>query len=211
MNDPAGKGEVTPEQVERLFTRLDREAESAGYHLNPDRKFTLGLIEGMLVNERRHGYWACPCRLASGIKQEDLDIICPCDYRDPDIADYGTCYCGLYVSQDVVDGKRKAARIPERRPAEGADTAETPPAPAERMAAAAGPGGAVASAGTAAAGSPSTGSAQPRSPSASLPDLSGLKYPLWRCKVCGYLCARGQPPEVCPICRAKRDRFERIL
>jgi ferredoxin-thioredoxin reductase catalytic chain len=151
----------------------------------------------MLVNERRYGYWACPCRLASGVKKEDLDIICPCDYRDPDIADYGTCYCGLYVSQDVVDGKRKAARIPERRPAEGADTAGSPSAPAERMAA--GPGGA------------SAGSAQPGAASPSLPDLSGLKYPLWRCKVCGYLCARGQPPEVCPICRAKKDRFERFL
>lgn len=177
MSDTVGKGEVTLEEVERLFTRLDQEAESAGYHLNPDRKFTLGLIEGMLVNERRFGYWACPCRLASGVKKEDLDIICPCDYRDADIADYGTCYCALYVSQDVVDGKRKATRIPERRPAE------------------------VAAPAAGAAGSPSPG----------LPDLSGLKYPLWRCKVCGYLCARGQPPEVCPICRAKKDRFERIL
>jgi ferredoxin-thioredoxin reductase catalytic chain len=181
VSDSVGEGEVTRDEVERLFTRLDQEAESAGYHLNPDRKFTFGLIEGMLVNERRYGYWACPCRLASGTRKEDLDIICPCDYRDPDIADYGTCYCGLYVSQDIVDGKRKATRIPERRPA-------------ERMAAAAGPS-----------------AAQPGSTPPRLPDLSGLKYPLWRCKVCGYLCARGQPPEVCPICQAKKDRFERIL
>ena len=107
MSGPAGKDEVTPEEVEKLFTRLDKEAESAGYHLNPDRKFTFGLIEGMLVNERRYGYWACPCRLASGVKKEDLDIICPCDYRDPDITDYGTCYCGLYVSQD---GARSLSR-----------------------------------------------------------------------------------------------------
>ncbi len=176
------QGEVTREEVESLFEKLDREAQSAGYHLNPDREFTLGLIEGMLVNERRYGYWACPCRLASGVKQEDLDIICPCDYRDPDIAEYGTCYCGLYVSQDVVDGKRKATRIPERRPADGMSAPPGPPA---------------------------------QSPGAqttpSLPDLSGIRYPVWRCKVCGYLCARGGPPEVCPICRAKKDRFERFL
>jgi rubrerythrin len=31
---------------------------------------------------------------------------------------------------------------------------------------------------------------------------------VWRCKVCGYLCARESPPEVCPICRVSRDRFE---
>ena len=53
------------------------------------------------------------------MKKEDLDIICPCDYRDADLAEYGTCFCALYVSQDVVDGKRKATRIPERRPPEG--------------------------------------------------------------------------------------------
>ena len=195
MSDSVGKGDVTSEEVERLFQRLDKEAESAGYHLNPDRKFTLGLIEGMLVNEGRHGYWACPCRLASGVKKEDLDIICPCDYRDADLADYGTCYCALYVSQDVVDGKRKAARIPERRPPEGAAASEALPSPAERMSA-----------------SPSPGEeAHPVPGTPGLPDLSGLKYPLWRCKVCGYLCARGQPPEVCPICKAKKDRFERLL
>ena len=28
------------------------------------------------------------------------------------------------------------------------------------------------------------------------------------CTVCGYLCARGEPPDFCPICRAKKERFE---
>ena len=174
---------VTREEVEILFTRLDREAESAGYHLNPNREFTLGLIEGMLVNERRYGYWACPCRLASGKKPEDLDIICPCDYRDPDLAQYGTCYCGLYVSQDVMDRKRKPTRIPERRPAERMDGGDKP----------------------------ETQGVGTRPAAPELPDLSGIRYPVWRCRVCGYLCARDGPPEVCPICRAKKDRFERFL
>ncbi len=183
MTDREERPEVAPEEVERLFERLNDEAESAGYHLNPNREFTLGLIEGMLVNEKRYGYWACPCRLASGVKKEDLDIICPCDYRDADIAEHGGCYCGLYVSQDVVDGKRKLKRVPERRGAgREADPAQGMSAPA--------------------AGS-STGP--------TLPDLSSLRYPLWRCRVCGYLCARDQPPEVCPICRAKKDRFERFI
>jgi ferredoxin-thioredoxin reductase catalytic chain len=33
---------------------------------------------------------------------------------------------------------------------------------------------------------------------------------VWRCKVCGYLCARPQPPLKCPICKADKDRFERF-
>jgi len=35
-----------------------------------------------------------------------------------------------------------------------------------------------------------------------------LEYPVWRCKVCGYLCAREKPPEICPVCKAGRERFE---
>jgi rubrerythrin len=38
-----------------------------------------------------------------------------------------------------------------------------------------------------------------------------LSKPVWRCKVCGYLCARDAPPEVCPICKAKKERFEKFL
>ena len=106
------------EEVSRLYERLDREAEQGGYHLNPNREFTRGLVEGLLKNEERYGYWTCPCRLADGVKERDLDIICPCDYRDPDLEEFGTCYCALYVSREVLDGKRKLAPIPERRPPE---------------------------------------------------------------------------------------------
>jgi rubrerythrin len=35
--------------------------------------------------------------------------------------------------------------------------------------------------------------------------------PVWRCKVCGYLCARPRPPLKCPVCRADQDRFERFM
>ncbi len=88
MSEP----EPTAAEVDQLRDRLRREAEAAGYHLNPDVEFTKALVRGMILNERRYGYWACPCRLASGKKAEDLDIICPCDYRDADLTDYGSCY-----------------------------------------------------------------------------------------------------------------------
>ena len=79
-------------KVDKLYNKLNQEAEAAGYHLNPDPDFTKELVKGLLVNEERYGYWACPCRLASGDKSEDLDIICPCDYRDADLNEHGTCY-----------------------------------------------------------------------------------------------------------------------
>lgn len=83
---------VTNEEIDRLYEKLKQEAESNGYHLNPDVEFTKELVKGIAINDKRYGYFACPCRLASGNKFEDLDIICPCDYRDPDLTDYGTCF-----------------------------------------------------------------------------------------------------------------------
>ncbi len=83
---------VSQSEVDRLYVRLKKEAEDFGYHLNPDVEFTKDLVRGILVNEKRYGYWNCPCRLASGARAEDLDIICPCDYRDPDLTEYGTCF-----------------------------------------------------------------------------------------------------------------------
>lgn len=175
MNEPA------PRDIDALYKRLYDEAESGGYHLNPDVDFTKDLVQGLLVNERRYGYQACPCRLASGVKSEDLDIICPCDYRDPDLNDHDTCYCGLYVSTAVVNGLKKIHTIPERRPLlekRNVTQGKAMPLPTPQQVF----GGAVA-----------------------------LRYPIYRCKVCGYLCARDNPPEICPVCKAKKDRFERIL
>jgi ferredoxin-thioredoxin reductase catalytic subunit len=107
---------IPRERVDKVYAKLDEWAESTGYHLNPDREFAWELVQGLLVNRKRYGYQACPCRLASGDREKDKDIICPCIYRDPDLEEHGACYCALYVSDEVVRGERKVQPIPERRP-----------------------------------------------------------------------------------------------
>lgn len=155
------------EEKERLFQRILKDAAQSGYFLNPDKDFVLFLMNGLLVNENRYGYQSCPCRLSSGIWSKDQDLICPCDYRDADLSDYGACYCSLYVSREIAEGKKQAASIPERRNAEA---------------------------------KPAAGFKQMK-----------VSLPVWRCKVCGYLCARDNPPELCPICKAQKERFERFI
>ena len=166
---------VNESDVERVYLILKKEAEEGGYRLNPDAEFTKNLVRGLLKNEQRYGYRACPCRLASGRKDNDLDIICPCDYRDPDLDDFGACYCALYVSEVIYGGKEQVAPVPERRPPRS-----------ER--------GKLKAVQTISSG-----------------PIPVLSLPVWRCKVCGYLCAREQPPGICPICKAKKDRFERFM
>jgi ferredoxin-thioredoxin reductase catalytic subunit len=89
MND-----EINPSssEIEDSYQQLKKDAGDFGYYLNPDVEFTRDLVKGILVNEKRYGYGNCPCRLASGNKDEDLDMICPCDYRDPDLTEFGSCY-----------------------------------------------------------------------------------------------------------------------
>ena len=167
--------EVGQREIDGLHQRLYQETEDGGYHLNPDVEFTKELLKGILVNQKRYGYWACPCRLASGEKYEDLDLICPCDYRDADIGEHGACYCALYVSQAVLDGRQEVGSIPERRP------------PREERA------------------QMKAGEGQP------IRGVVSPSKPVWRCRVCGYLCARDGPPEVWAVCKAKKDRFERFM
>ncbi len=41
-------------------------------------------------------------------------------------------------------------------------------------------------------------------------DAGTFKTPIWRCTVCGYLCAMDQPPGKCPICGVPKERFEKF-
>lgn len=157
--------------LEEFVEKTKKDATNGGYIMNPDSESVEALCEGLLTNIDRYGYAACPCRRAKGTKPEDLDIICPCDYRDPDLNTYGTCYCGLYLSKEVADGTKPLESIPESRP-----TAEERQLKFSKKI-----------------------------------QLGGLPLPVWRCRVCGYLCARENPPAVCPICKVDKDRFEQFI
>ena len=66
-------GHPSSNRIEELFRKLLAEAEEGGYHLNPDEEFTRELVESLIVNIDRYGYPACPCRLAAGKREDDLD------------------------------------------------------------------------------------------------------------------------------------------
>jgi ferredoxin-thioredoxin reductase catalytic subunit len=166
---------VLESEVKRAYYQLMKDAVASGYHLNPDESVARELVRSLCINKQRYGYQACPCRLASGSKHNDLDIICPCDYRDADLEQYGTCYCGLYVSDDVVNKDKKIMSIPERRQVQEMQQPMIDGQESEK-------------------------------------NVFQAKRDVivWRCRVCGYLCARNQPPQRCPICKATKERFERF-
>ena len=101
-----------------LYERLKPAQEKRGFFFNADESYTMPLLTSLLVNKGRYGYTSCPCRLASGNYELDRDIICPCAYAGPDIAEFGSCFCGLYVSRDWNEGRVPRVVVPERRPEE---------------------------------------------------------------------------------------------
>jgi ferredoxin-thioredoxin reductase catalytic subunit len=82
--------------------------EQKKYFLNPDTAFVKKLVKSLLENQERYGHWACPCRLASGNREEDRDILCPCDYMKLDVQEFAACCCALYVSEKVAQGETEA-------------------------------------------------------------------------------------------------------
>lgn len=104
--------------IDKLYQMLKKAQEAKGYFFNSDKNRVYELLEALLTNKDRYGYMACPCRLAAGDREADRDIICPCEYRTPDVAEYGSCYCSLYVSLEWNEGKIAHQYVPERRPVE---------------------------------------------------------------------------------------------
>jgi len=182
---------LTEITIDKVRKRAEADAQTFGYYLTPDPALLQGFLEGLKLNEERYGYPSCPCRLASGRLEIDRDIICPCDYRDPDVAEFGACYCRLYVSKEVYESKAELPTVPERRPLEKQSRvymAAAAPTEAETMV-----------------------EEKPKAPAKEeVKSVPGTKPKLWYCKQCGYVVFRDDPPYVCPICKAKKEMFAEI-
>lgn len=105
-------------KTEELYKALKKSQEAKNIYFNKDKDLVFELLESLLLNKERYGYMACPCRLACGDKEKDKDIICPCDYRQPDLEEFGACFCGLYISLALNNSEIESEYIPERRPPE---------------------------------------------------------------------------------------------
>lgn len=104
--------------AEQLLELLTKSQEPLGYFFATDRERVMDLLGSLLINKERYGYMCCPCRLASGDRDKDRDIICPCEYRKADVEEFGKCYCGLYVSKEWAGKALSNVYVPERRPPE---------------------------------------------------------------------------------------------
>ena len=91
---------MTPEELLESFRASE---EPKGFFLHADMEHCLNTAEALLANLENYGYMNCPCRLAQEDPELDADTICPCAYRDSDVAMFGSCYCNLFVDAEHKD------------------------------------------------------------------------------------------------------------
>jgi len=69
------------------------------FQVNPDKNRVATLLEGIFNCEKNQGMKYCPCRLITKDFEEDLKLVCPCNFRIHETykdKDDGECWCGLF-------------------------------------------------------------------------------------------------------------------
>ena len=78
---------------------IEKFSEGNEFQVNPDKKRVETLLEGIFNCEKNHGMKYCPCRLIAKNLEEDLKLVCPCNFRIHETYkdnEDGECWCGLF-------------------------------------------------------------------------------------------------------------------
>ncbi|MBS3060347.1 MAG: hypothetical protein J4432_02465 [DPANN group archaeon] len=103
-----GNGQVTEKEIDGLVhvweEYVDRQQLGEGakpFILNPNVPVVHQLAKGVLDNEKNHGLKYCPCRVKTGDMEEDIKLLCPCNFQvQKTWRERGECWCNLFWKSD---------------------------------------------------------------------------------------------------------------
>jgi len=87
-------------QKEDFLKAIEKFTLDNEFQVNANQGKVQMLLEGIFSNEALQGLKYCPCRLSTKDFQEDLKIVCPCNFLIHETykgKDEGECWCGLFV------------------------------------------------------------------------------------------------------------------
>jgi ferredoxin-thioredoxin reductase catalytic subunit len=92
------------ERKESLHYLFERVVDPLGYKFTPDEELADFLLEQEVKLEQDHGAPFCPCQGRTGVRAEDMLIVCPCiPFHRAHFDTMKRCWCGLFVHKDVTD------------------------------------------------------------------------------------------------------------
>jgi len=92
------------ERKESLRYLFERVVDPLGYKFTPDEELADFLLEQEVKLEQDHGAPFCPCQGRTGVRAEDMLVVCPCiPFHREHFDTMKRCWCGLFVHKDVSD------------------------------------------------------------------------------------------------------------
>jgi ferredoxin-thioredoxin reductase catalytic chain len=92
------------ERKESLRYLYERVVSPLGFKFTPDEELADFLLEQEVKLEQDLGAPYCPCQGRSGVRAEDMLIVCPCiPFHREHFDKMRRCWCGLFVHKDVTD------------------------------------------------------------------------------------------------------------
>jgi len=93
----AAKVEKVDFDKDTFLEAIEKFTENNDFQVNPDKDKVSMLLEGIFNNEKNHGLKYCPCRLITKDIEEDLKLVCPCNFLIHNTyKEKGECWCGLF-------------------------------------------------------------------------------------------------------------------
>lgn len=96
-------------QVKKQDKWIQKYTAQKNYALNPSWMMTTNLKIWLSELEATFGKRYCPCFEPSGDAQLDKKMLCPCEFIEDEIKEYGTCHCALFGSADLDKAGWKAS------------------------------------------------------------------------------------------------------
>lgn len=85
-------------RLEEFLGILRDWVDGKDFALNSDEEHLGFTLEGILRCERQQGLKYCPCRVITEDFNNDLELICPCNFKiQKTWEEQGRCWCGLFI------------------------------------------------------------------------------------------------------------------
>ncbi|MFC1571435.1 ferredoxin-thioredoxin reductase catalytic domain-containing protein [Candidatus Margulisiibacteriota bacterium] len=82
---------------QEILAAFEEFCQKNEFNLNFNKAHVEACIDGILENEKKYGLKYCPCRIAVGDFEKDVELLCPCNFKAQEkYRNQGECWCGLF-------------------------------------------------------------------------------------------------------------------